>query len=88
MALLPHDKTEVEPVCDLLKSMAPVGRAPLDNLNLPLPLARVAHDAVVLGTALEKFMGGFTTERCCQWQHWKTSPTAGRATVMHLLSGS
>ena len=60
---LPQDKQQVEPAFDLLKSMAAVGRAALDNLNLPPPLVHAACDAVVLGTALEKFIGGcFNTE--------------------------
>ena len=60
---LPQDKQEVEPAFDLLKSMVPVGRAALDNLNLPPPLAHSAHDAVDMGAALEKFIGGvYNTE--------------------------
>ena len=56
---LPHDKQEVEPAFGLLKSMA----AALDNLNLPPPLVHAAGDAVVLGTALQKFIGGvYNTE--------------------------
>ena len=60
---LPQDKQEVEPALDLLKSMALVGRAALDKLSLPPPLAHAAHDAILLGTALEKFVGGvFNTQ--------------------------
>ena len=42
----------------LLKSMAAIGRTPLDNLNLPPPVVHAAGYAVVLGMALEKFIGG------------------------------
>ena len=60
---LPQDNQEVEPAFDPLKSMAAEGRAALDNLNLPPPLVHAAGDAVVLGTALEKFIGGvYNTE--------------------------
>ena len=55
---VPQDKQEVEPVFDLLKSMAPVGQAALEMLSLPPPLAHAAHDAIVLGAALEKFIRG------------------------------
>ena len=55
---LPQGKQEVRPAFDLLKSMAAIGRAALDNLNLPPPLVHAAGDAVVLGTALEKFIRG------------------------------
>ena len=56
---LPQDKQEVEPAFGLLKSMA----AALNNLNLPPPLVHAAGDAVVLGTALQKFIGGvYNTE--------------------------
>ena len=55
---LPQDKQEVEPVFDLLKSTAAIGRAALYNLNLPAPLVHAAGDAVVLVTALENFIGG------------------------------
>ena len=55
---VPQDKQEVEPAFVLLKSMAAIGRAALDNLNLPPRLVHAAGDAVVLGTALEKFIGG------------------------------
>ena len=51
-------KQEVQPAFDLLKSMVAVGRAALDNTAMPPRLADTAHDAVVLGTTLEKFMGG------------------------------
>ena len=57
-------KQEVEPAFDLVKSMAATGRAAPDTLNLPPPLVHAAGDAVVLGTALEKFIGGvYNTER-------------------------
>ena len=56
---LPQDEQEVEPAFELLKSMAAIGRAAVDNLSLPPPLFHAAGDAVVLGTALEKFIGGF-----------------------------
>ena len=60
---LPQDQQEVEPAFVLLKSMAAIGRAALENLNLPPPVVHAAGDAVVLGTALEKFMGGvYNTE--------------------------
>ena len=60
---LPQDKQDVEPAFDLLKSMGAVGWAALDNLALSPPLAHAAHDAIVLGTALEKFIGeGYNTE--------------------------
>ena len=55
---MPPKKKQVEPAFVLLKSMAAIGRAALDNLNLPPPLVHAAGDAVVLGTALEKFIGG------------------------------
>ena len=43
--------------------MAAIGRAALDNLNLPPPLVHAAGDAVVPGTALEQFIGGvYNTE--------------------------
>ena len=58
---VPEDKMVVEPAFQLLKAMAAVVRAALANLNLPPPLVHVGHDAVVLGTALEKFLGGSTT---------------------------
>ena len=61
---LPQDKQEAEAAFDLLKSMVAIGRAALDNLNLPPPLVHAASDAVVLGTALEKFIGGvYNTEQ-------------------------
>ena len=60
---LPQDKQEVEPAFVLLKSMAAIGRAALDNLNLPPPLVHAAANAVVLSTALETFIGGlYNTE--------------------------
>ena len=60
---LPQDKQEVEPAFDLLKCMAAIGRAAPNNLNLPPPLVHAVGDAVVLGTALEKFIGGvYNTE--------------------------
>ena len=60
---VPQDKQEVEPAFDLLKSMVAEGRTALGNLAPPPPLAQVAHDAVVLGKALEKFIGeGYNTE--------------------------
>ena len=55
---LPQDKQEVQAAFGLLKSMADIGRAALDNLDLPPPLVHAAGDAVVQGTALEKFIGG------------------------------
>ena len=56
------------PAFDLLKSMAAVGRTAPDNLILPPPLVHAAHDAVVLGMAAEKFIGGgFITRSCRQW---------------------
>ena len=55
---LRQDKQEVEPAFDLLKSMAAICRAALDNLNVPPPLVHVAGDAVVLGTTLQKFIRG------------------------------
>ena len=55
---LPHNKQEVEPAFALLKSMAAIGRAALDTLNLPPALVHATSNAVVLGTALEKFIGG------------------------------
>ena len=55
---LPQDKQEVEPPFDLLNSMAAIGRAAPDNLNMRAPLVHTASDAVVLGTALGKFIGG------------------------------
>ena len=59
---MPQDKQDVPPAFDLLKSMAALGRAAHDNLNLP-PLVHAAHDTVVLGRALEKFIGGsYNTE--------------------------
>ena len=43
--------------------MAGIGRAAVDNLNMPPPLVHGAGDAVVLGTALEKFIGAvYNTE--------------------------
>ena len=71
---LPQDKQEVEPAFVLLKSMVAIGRAPLDNLNLPPPVVHAAGDAVILGTALEKFIGGVYNTDCRQRSHWKTSP--------------
>ena len=60
---LPQDKQEVEPAFVLLKSMPAMGLAALDSQNLPPPLVHAAGDAVVLGTALEKFIGGvYNTE--------------------------
>ena len=60
---LPQDKQEVEPTFDLLKSMVAVGRAAPDNLNVPPLMVHAAHDAVVFGTALQKFVGGiYNTE--------------------------
>ena len=60
---LPQDQQEVEPAFDLLKSMAAIGRAALGNLILPPPLVHAAGDAVVLVTALGKFIGGvYNTE--------------------------
>ena len=38
--------------------MAASRRAALYSLAPPPPLAHAAHDAVVLGTALENFIGG------------------------------
>ena len=55
---LPRDKQEVEPAFDLLRLMPLVGRTLQDTLNLPPAVAHGADDAVVLGTALEKFIGG------------------------------
>ena len=54
---LPQDKEEVKPTLDLLKSMAAIGRIAPANLNLSPPLVHAAGDAVVLGIALEKFIG-------------------------------
>ena len=60
---LPQDKQEVEPAFDLPKSMAAIRRAAVHNLNLPPPLVHAAGDALCLGTALEKFIGGvYNTE--------------------------
>ena len=60
---LPKDKQEVEPAFDLLKSMVAIGRAAVDNLNMLPPLVHAAGDAVILGTALQKFIGGvYNTE--------------------------
>ena len=43
--------------------MAPVGRAALENLNLPPPLVHAGHHAMVLGTAFAKFLDGvYNTE--------------------------
>ena len=55
---LPQDKQEVALAHDLLKYMAAIGRPAPDNLNLPPPLVHDVSDAVVLGRALEKFIGG------------------------------
>ena len=43
---------------DLLKLMAQIDRAAMDKLSPPPPLAHGDHEAVVLATALEKFIGG------------------------------
>ena len=37
--------------------MAAIGLVAPDNLNLPPPLVHAASDAVLLGTAIEKFIG-------------------------------
>ena len=58
LPLVPQDKQRVHSVFDLLKSMAAIGLAALDNLNLLPPLVHAACDAVVLGTTVEKFIGG------------------------------
>ena len=55
---MPQDKQEVEPAFVPVKSTAALGRTALDNLNLPPPLVHAAGHAVVLGTALEKIIGG------------------------------
>ena len=59
----PQDKQKVEPAFALLKSMAAMSGAAPDNLNLPPLLVHAAGNAVVLNTALEKFIGGgYNTE--------------------------
>ena len=43
--------------------MAAIGCTAPDNLNLPPPLVHASRDAVVIGTALEKFIGAvYNTE--------------------------
>ena len=59
---LPHDKRGVEPAFDLLKSMAPIGRAAPDILNLAAPPVHAAS-CPCLGYGSRKIHGGvYNTE--------------------------
>ena len=63
---LPKVKQAVDPVFDLLKVMATVRRAALEDHNLLHPLFQAGHTAVV-GTTFERFfMWECTTQSCRQ----------------------